>query len=165
MFLRTFIENRNAVLGQPFRLVVVLCIASAIIFLFSLILQAFLSDTQFQEIDKEIDTILLESASMYEYANEGSRVTLHITFPATLRYIVFGSLPGPSSTEPVNRTLDENTSNNCYYVTNDGTIRSFHTNSRFSTYNMTEFCIFHSGSYKITLELRQNEGQTYVTFS
>ena len=165
MFLRVFMKDRNAVLGQPFRLTVVLCIASAIIFLFSLMMQTLLSDTQFQEIDKEIDTILLEASSMYEYAYEGSRVTLHITFPASLRYIVFGSLPAATLTEPVNRTLDENTSNNCYYVTNDGTIRSFHTNSRFSTYNMTEFCVFHPGSFEITLELRQKEGQTYVTFS
>ena len=165
MFLRRIIKNRSAVLAQPFRLVVVLFIASAIIFLFSLILPALLADTQFQEIDKEIDSILLESASMYEYAYEGSHVTLYVNFPATLRYIVFGSLPAATSVEPVNRTLDENTSNNCYYVTNDGTIRSFHTSNRFSSYNMTEFCVFHSGSYKITLELRQKEGQTYVTFS
>jgi hypothetical protein len=114
-------------------------------------------------VECEIDKILIEAANMFEYADNGSIVTIPVEFPSSMQFIVFGYLSRNDTNEPTNLTLDEKTSNNYLYVMNDGTLRTFHSNARFSNHNMTQIAIFHSGKYDITLELCQLEGKTYVT--
>jgi hypothetical protein len=100
---------------------------------------------------------------MFEYADNESFRSLSVEFPPSIRFIVFGQVPRNGTNEPTNLTLDENTSNNYYYVMDDGTVRTFHSNARFSNCNMTQMVLFHSGTYDITLELCQKEGKTYLT--
>jgi hypothetical protein len=99
---------------------------------------------------------------MFEYADNGSIVTVHVEFPTSMRFIVFGHLPSNNTSEPANLTLDEKTSNNYYFVMNDGTLRIFHSNARFSNHNMTQIAVFYSGAYDITMELCQKKGKSYV---
>jgi len=155
----------NAVLGQPIGLLVILIIATAIIALFCLSAQNLMNDSQIHQVEHQIDTILTEAANMFEYADDGSQTTIHIQFPASLRFIVFGSLPRNGTVEPIDLTLDENSSNNYYYVMDDGAIRTFHSTARFSDHNFTQIALFHSGSYFITMELFYREGKTYVALS
>jgi hypothetical protein len=155
--------EENAVLGQPVYLLVVIIIAVAIITLFSLSLQNTIMDSQIHQVEHEIDTIMTEAANMFEYADEGSMATVHVEFPAALQFIVFGGLPTNGTGEPTNLTLDENTNNNYYYVITDGTLRVFHSNARFSSKNLAQMAIFHTGTYDLTLELCYNDGKTYVT--
>ena len=120
IFKRTnpLVGDENAVLGQPVYLLVVIIIAAAIITLFSLSLQNIIMDSQIHQVVHEIDTILTEATNMFEYADEGSMVTVHVEFPTALRFIVFGGLPTNGTTEPTNLRLDENTNNNYYYEVN-----------------------------------------------
>jgi hypothetical protein len=155
--------EENAVLGQPVYLLVVIIIAAAIITLFSLSLQNIIKDSQIHQVEHEIDTIMTEATNMFEYADEGSIATVHVEFPTTLQFIVFGGLPTNDTREPTNLTLDENTNNNYYYVMNDGTLRVFHSNARFSSKNLTQIAIFHTGTYVLTLELCYYDEKTYVT--
>jgi hypothetical protein len=155
--------DENAVLGQPVYLLVIIIVTAAIIMLFSLSLQNIIIDSQIHQIEHEIDTILTEATNMFEYADEGSIATVHVEFPSALRFIVFGGLPTNGTIEPTNLTLDENTNNNYYYVLNDGTLRSFHSNARFSDKNLTQIAVFHTGIYDLTLELWYQDGKTYVT--
>jgi len=92
-------------------------------------------------------------------------VHLQIDFPSSLRFIVFGSLPKNSTMEPSDRTLDENTSNNYYFVMDDGIIRMFHSNARFSNRNNTEIVVLHPGRYTLAIGVVRHEGKTYVTMS
>jgi hypothetical protein len=158
-------KKEYAVISQPGGLLITLIIAAIIIALFSLSLHHVQTDAELHHIEQQVHTILIEAANMFEYANEGSCVTLHVTFPKSMRFIVFGHLPQDGSIEPAQRELDENTSNNCYYVMEDGATRTFHSNARFSNDNMTQIAIFYAGTYDIILELRQQEGKTYVTMS
>jgi hypothetical protein len=155
--------EENAVLGQPVYLLVVIIIAAAIITLFILSLQNTIMDSQIHQVEHEIDTIMTEATNMFEYADEGSLATVHVEFPTALQFIVFGGLPTNGTVEPINLTLDENTNNNYYYVMNDRTLRVFHSNARFSSKNLTQMAIFHTGTYDLTLELCYNDGMTYVT--
>jgi hypothetical protein len=154
--------KENAVLGQPVGLLVILVIATVIITLFSLSVQNLLKDSQLRQVEHEIDTILVEATNMFEYADEGSMITIHVEFPTSMRFIVFGSLPRDGTIEPTNLTFDENTSNNYYFVMDDGVLRIFHSNARFSNHNLTQMALFHSGTYDITMKLCHNEGKTYV---
>jgi len=165
IFKRTnpLVGDENAVLGQPVYLLVVIIVAAAIITLFSLSLQNIIMDSQIHQVEHEIDTILTEATNMFEYADEGSMAIVHVEFPMALQYIVFGGLPTNGTIEPTNLTLDENTNNNYYFVMNDGTLRLFHSNARFSSENLTQMAVFHSGTYDLTLELYHNGGKTYVT--
>lgn len=158
-------KKEFAVISQPVGLLVILIVAAVVLTVFSLSLQGFFADSSRRQIEQQIHTILTEASSMFEYANEGSFVTLHVTFPSSMQFIVFGHLPSNGSIAPVLRTLNENTSNNYYYLLEDGTMKTFHTNARFSNHNMTQNVVFYPGTYDITLELRQREGKTYVTMS
>ena len=158
-------KKDNAVLGLPIGLLVILFISTAIIILFCLSLQNLSKDSQIHQIEQQIETILIESSTMFEYANEGAIVTLHVEFPPSMSYLVFGQLPRNGTTEPIDRTFDENTSNNYFYVMDDGTMRTFHSHVRFSDINMTQIVVFYPGAYDITLALQQKEGKSYVTMS
>lgn len=163
--IHTLKKKEYGVVSLPSGLLVTLIIAAAIIFLFSLSLRDLLADSSRQQIEQQIHTIITEANTMFEYANEGTCVTLHVMFPSSMRFIVFGHLPKNGTIEPTNRTFDEHTSNNYYYVMTDGTMRTFHSNARFSNHNMTQNARFYAGTYDITLELRQVGGKTYVTMS
>ena len=159
------LKKDYAVLGQPIGLLVALIIATIIITLFSVSIHHLTSEMQVHDIERQIDTILLEATTMFEYADEGSLATIQVTFPISMRFIVFGDHPRNGTTEPYHRTLDENTTNNYYYVMDDGSVRTFHSNARFSNCNMTQIAVFYPGTYTIILELCQKEGKTYVTMS
>jgi hypothetical protein len=156
-------SDEDAVVGQPVALLVIIIVAGVIITLLCLSIPNLMKDAQIHKVEGEIDRILIEATNMFEYADNGSIVTIPVQFPTSLRFIVFGYLPSNGTNEPANLTLDEKTSNNYYYVMNDGTLRMFHSNARFSNQNMTQIAIFHSGTYDIILELCQRGGKTYVT--
>lgn len=158
-------KKDSAAIGQPAGLLVTLIVAMVIIILLSLSIHHLQTEAELHHIEKQVQTILTQASTMFEYANEESLINLHVTFPQSMRYIVFGDFPRNGIIEPIQRTLDENTSNNCYYVTNDGTIRTFHSNTRFSNHNMTQISVFYAGSYTITLKLSRHGGKTYVTMS
>ncbi len=160
-----FSKNDYATVGQPIRLVVVVIVVCTIIMIFGLSLENLIADSDAHQIELQVKEILREASIMFEHADEGSKVILQVNFPTTLRCIVFGYLPRTGTPEPLNITLDENTSNVCYYVMTDGTIRSFHSNARFSDTTMTNIAVFHAGMYTITLELGKLGGKTYVALS
>lgn len=155
-------DDIYAVLGQPVYILIALVVVAIIIALFTLSLQSIIMDSQFHQVEHEIDTILTEATTMFEYADEETSVTVHIEFPPSLQFIVFGGLPENCTVEPTNLALNDNTSNNYYFVMNDGTLRSSHTNARFSSENLTQIAVFHSGTYDLTLELCYDNGKTYV---
>jgi sensor histidine kinase regulating citrate/malate metabolism len=156
-------RDTHAVLGQPIRLFVVIIIVAAIVGMCTISFQQLILNTQIHQVEYEISRVMTEASNMFEYADEGTSITLHIELPPSLHYIVFGSLPTNSTTEPLVLALNENTSNNYYFVMNDGTIRLYHSNSRFSNQNFTQIVLLYSGVYNITLELCSHEGKTYVT--
>lgn len=155
--------DRDAVIGQPISLLVILLVAGFITTLLCLSIPNLMKESQIQKVESEIDRILTEATNMFEYADNESFRSLSVEFPPSIRFIVFGQVPRNGTNEPTNLTLDENTSNNYYYVMDDGTVRTFHSNARFSNRNMTQMILFHSGTYDITLELCQKEGKTYLT--
>jgi hypothetical protein len=160
---KMLLDNKKAVVGQPIGLLIILIIAAIIMTLLSFSIQNLLEDSQIHQVEREINTILTDASNMYEYATEGSTDTLHVEFPMSLRFIVFGTLPRNGILEPTDLSLDENTTNNYYFVMNDGTLKIFHSNARFSSRNLTQIALFHSGAYDITLELCSKEGKSYVT--
>jgi hypothetical protein len=151
-----------AVLGQPIYLLVIITIAAVIIGVLAVSLQQIVADTQIHQIEQELDRMTTEATQMFEYADEGTFITLRIEFPISLRFVVFGGFPSNGTTEPSFLTLDENTSNNYYFVMTDGTLRTYHSNVRFSNQNLTQMVVLHPGVYDLTLELCSSGGKTYV---
>ena len=155
--------DEKAVMGLPIYIVVAIIVAAAIIAAFSIAIHNIWIDSQIHQVECETDKIVSEAENMFEYADEGTMVTVHADFPSFLRFIVFGGLPVNSSFEPDNITLDENTSNNYYFVMNTGKIFTYHSNARFSGKNHNETAMFHPGVYDLKLELiKEDNGRTYV---
>jgi hypothetical protein len=154
--------DERAVIGQPIYLLVALIVAAAIIAFFTLSIQQTAMNSQRNQVEHEVDKILIEATNMFEYAEEGTFVTIHVEFPATMRFLVFGGLPTNGTMEPTNLTLNETTSNNYYFVMIDGTLHTFHVNARFSSDNLTQISVFHSGTYDLALDLSHDGEKTYV---
>jgi len=155
--------DRDAVVGQPISLLVILLVAGVITSLLCLSIPCLMNESQITQVEVEINRILIEATNMFEYGDNGSFRIISVDFPPSVRFVVFGQVPSSGTKEPANLTFDENVSNNYYYVMDDGTVRSFHSNARFSNHNMTQMALFHSGAYDINLELCQKGGKTYLT--
>jgi len=162
---RAFLLEKNtyAVVSQPIALLVILIIAGVIITLLCISVPELNRESQRQNVERELDKIIVEATTMFEYAENGTHTTIPIEFPASMRFVVFGSIPKNKTYEPTNLSLDEMTSNNYYFVIDDGTIHLFHSNARFSDRTMTQSVLFHPGKYNITLELQRKGEKTYVT--
>jgi hypothetical protein len=158
------IHDDKAVMGLPTYILVSITAATIVIAILLIALYGILSDSQFHQVEHELDKIISDAGNMFEYADEGTMITVHVEFPSYMRFIVFGSLPKNGGiSEPDNITLDETTSNNYYFVMNDGRIITAHSNARFSGKNTSEMAVFHAGTYDLKLELvKEVDGRTYV---
>lgn len=151
-----------ALIGFPSYLLVAIITSSLIIGVFSFSLMNMINNSKNEIIKKEIEKIINEAENMFEYADTGSLVSLHVDFPDSLRFVVFGDIPMNGANLPNDKSLDEKTSNNYYYVLEDNSILSFSSHTRFSSNNTDEICILKKGSYNLKLELVNYEGKTYV---
>lgn len=156
-----FSSDERAVIGQPIYLVIVAIITAVIIALFLVSVHIMTIESRSHVVDHEIDKILTQSTTMFEYADEGTFITVHVNFPFSLRFVVFGSLPQNGTLWPTNLSLNETMSNNYYYVMVDGAVHG-HCNARFSAENCTQVAIFGPGSYDLQLELFSKGEKTYV---
>jgi hypothetical protein len=161
--IQVFSHETDAVIGQPISLLIIFIVAGIIILLLFLAVPPRMKDSEIQRVEAEITKVLTEARNMFEYADNGSITTVPVQFPTSMRYLIFGSFQRNSTNEPTNLTLDEKTSNNYYFVMKDGTVRTYHSNARFSNHNMTKIAVFYPGTKTITLEVCQREGKTYVT--
>ncbi|RLF33820.1 MAG: hypothetical protein DRM98_01690 [Thermoplasmata archaeon] len=155
-------NNDDAVVGMPIYLIVAIVTASMIIGVLTLSVLKLVNETKQEEVKTEIEKIVSEAENMFEYADEGTLVAIHIEFPDSMSFVVFGSMPINGLAEPNNFKLNENTSNNYYFVMNDGTLYSFSSNARFSGKSTDNFAVFKPGNYNLNLELVKTRGKTYV---
>ncbi|MEA3458651.1 MAG: hypothetical protein U9R21_08245 [Candidatus Thermoplasmatota archaeon] len=149
-------------MGLPIYITVAIIVAAAVIAVLSISIYGILADSQLYQVEHEMDKIASEAENMFEYADGGTMITVHIEFPASMKFVVFGGLPTNGSSEPDNLTLDEKTSNNYYLVMVDGTVQTYHSNVRFSSEDYNKIAIFTSGIYDLTLELEKIDSRTYV---
>ena len=156
------IRNDLAVIGMPIYLMVAIITTGCIIGVFSYSIYNMVENSQSEIVKNQVEKIISEAENMFEYADSGSLVTIQVNFPDSLRFAVFGSMPLNGVSEPANHVLDENTSNNYYFVMGDGTICSYSSNARFSGELIEEVAVLHQGSYTISLELEKNDEKSYV---
>jgi hypothetical protein len=157
-----FSSEENAVIGQPIYLLIAAVVSVVIIAIFLVTFYTTTIESQRYAVDHEIDKILSQAMMMYDYADEGTFITIHVDFPSTLCFIVFGGLPQNGTEQPTNLSLNTSMSNNYYYVMVDGTIHTGHTAVCFSANNSSQLALFRSGCYYINLELVREGEMTYV---
>ena len=156
------INNNRAVIGMPVYLLVAIVVAGVIIGLFALSIYNSIKNSQTEQIKSEIEKIISEAENMFEYADEGTLVTVSVDFSNSLKFAVFGSMPQNGVLKPTNYNLDEKMSNNYYFVTDDGTVSSYSSNARFSSQDTSSIAVFGPGVYDLSLELEKKGGKTYV---
>jgi len=162
----SFFSNTTAIMGYPVYLTVALVVTAAVLGVF---IQATLfinSEAEEHAIIQEIHKIATEAQNMYEYADEGTRVTVHLDLPSSLSFAVFGDVPLDGCTQPttLTRTLEETlyTSNHYYYIMNNGKMQMFHLPARFCGSTKDSIFLLEPGGYDLTLELVKLEGETFV---
>jgi len=159
-----FADN-HGVLGLPTYLLVTLVVAAAILAVFSFSLVTLWNDTQLYQVSRELDKLVTEAEAMFEYADEGTIVTMNLELPSSLHYVVFGGLPTSIVSEPASLSRNETTSNNYYFVMDNGQFQTFHTHARFADKTISQVVLLYQGSYDVRLELVKYGGKTYVTIS
>jgi competence protein ComGC len=80
--------DRDAVVGQPISLLMVLIVAGIITTLLCLSIPYLMKESQIQNVEGEIDRILIEATNMFEYADNGSLRTISVEFPSSLHGMV-----------------------------------------------------------------------------
>ena len=155
-------NNNSAMVGYPVYLLVAIIASTLIIGIFSFSMINIINQTKKDNILREIEKIISEAENMFEYADAGSEITIDVDFSDMLKFIVFGSLPINGTQYPNNYTIDEKTSNNYYYVLDDGELYSFSSHVRFSSNETNKISVFSSGSYDLVLDLEKIGGHSYV---
>jgi len=156
-------ENENATMGLPVYLLVAIIISSIIFAIFALAIFNMYQDAQVDLVAAELEKISCEAENMFEYADAGTLVIVHVDFPDSLSFIVFGSLPENGILEPTSRLLNEDMSNSYYFVMDDGTIKTYSSNARFSAKSTNEIAVIYPGSYDLSIELVKNGDLSYVS--
>jgi len=156
------IKNDEAAIGLPVYVMVAIIVGSIVFAAFALSIYNIHKDAQVDIVAAEIEKITAEAENMFEYADEGTQVTIHVDFPNSMRFMVFGSLPTDGISEPSDLSLNEDMSNSYYFVMDDGTIKTYSSNARFSGESTNEIAILHPGSYNLKIELVESEGKSYV---
>jgi hypothetical protein len=154
--------DTRAVVGMPVFLLVAIIVASIIIGFFAFGVLTSIQESQFDIVKKEIEKIVCEAENMFEYADEGSLVTVHVDLPDSLNFLVLGGLPVNGISEPSDHSLDENMSNNYYFVMDDSNVFSSSSNARFSDNSTNSIVLLRSGSFDLKLELVKVGGKSYV---
>jgi len=151
-----------ATIAMPVFLLVVILSATLIIYIFSISVRDVIKNSEETKIKNQIEKIVTEAENMYEYAESGTILTINVDFPKALRFIIFGGLPTNGNNEPTNMKINEQTSNNYYYVISDNRIFTYSSNARFSGFSIDEMCLLEHGNYCLKIELVQNDGRSYV---
>ncbi len=154
--------NDEAVIGLPVYLLVAIIVGSIVFAAFALSVYNMHKDAQVGIVRAEIEKITAEAENMFEYADEGTLVTIHVDFPDSMSFVVFGSLPRDGTSKPSDLSLNEDMSNSYYFVMDDGTMKTFSSNARFSGESTDEIAVLFPGSYTLRLELLESGGKSYV---
>jgi len=156
-------RSKEAVMGLPIYIMVAIAVAATIIAILLIAIYNVSLDSQFHKTQQEINKIVSEAENMFEYADEGTMITIHSEFPSSMKFAMFGGLPKNKTNEINDFTLNENTSNNYFFVMNNGKISISHSNARFSSKNTDQVAVFYPGTYDFKLELvKEVDGKTYV---
>jgi len=154
-------KNEFAVVGTPVYLTVAIITASAIFSIFTYSIITVLEESQTDIVKKQIDKIISEAENMFEYAESGSKTKINIDFPESMNFAVFGSTPKNIS-QPDKLELNENISNNYYFVMQNKEICTYSSNARFCGETVDKIAVLLHGEYSICLELMHSGGKTYV---
>lgn len=155
--------NEKAVTGLPTYLLVAIIVSVSVIAVFSIGIFNIWKESEFHKAEFETDRIVAEAENMFEYADEGSLISLTAVFPSSMKFVVFGGLPENGNLEPTNFFLNQDTSNNYYFVMDDGRLYTGHTHARFSGESTDNIAFFSKGEFDIKLKLiKEVDGKTYV---
>lgn len=150
------------VLGLPVYLLVAIVVSAVVLGIFFLGFLSMSEDVQPDLIKTEVEKIVSEAENMFEYADSGTSVSVSVSFPSSMSFVVFGGMPTGGSGVPSDLSQDVKLSNNYYFVMDNGEVFSYYSNVRFQGESDTEFALFRDGSFDLTLELVEVGGSSFV---
>ena len=156
-----FYKNEFGVLGTPVYITVAIITTSVICSIFVYSLLNIVEESQTDIVKKQIEKIINEAENMFEYADSGSKTKVNVDFPESMNFAVFGTMPDNIS-KPSNLELNENKSNNYYFVMQNKEICTYSSNARFCGESNDKIAILHHGKHSTCLELVSFDGKTYV---
>jgi len=158
-----FFPNSFAVMGYPVYLTVAIIVTAAVLAVFVQSAVFISESTDDHMIAQELHKIVTEAQNMYEYADEGTLVTVQLKLPDSLHFAVFGDMPKPGYGLPSDLIRShENLSNHYYYVLNNGEMSMFHIPARFCGEDVNDIVLLRPGTLDLVLELKKYGERSYV---
>ncbi|MBS3778653.1 MAG: hypothetical protein KGY50_05135, partial [Candidatus Thermoplasmatota archaeon] len=140
-------------------LVIMLIISSVILSIFA-VSSGFIVDFYKDEQVKNIISEVCETVTMMDaYAYEESRVTMTLSFPSTVEYVIFGSHSKTVSNN--NHTFSPSYPNCVFYQSIKGYQEVYHCSIAFC--NTTgDPLVLRSGTYEVSFSLKQMDDGVYA---
>jgi hypothetical protein len=158
MKIHYLLSGNDAVIGLPVYLTVMAVILSVGVFLLSSALNAMDREGERQLCEQGIDRVVNEASHLYAYADNGVMATVTIDIPNSVRVLVFGGLPSNGS----QILHDSGTSENYYYVLDDGSLWTSHIQARLCGQNISCPAVFTPGQYQLSLMVLSTAEGPYV---
>ncbi len=137
-------KDKKGVLELPMQYIIAIVVAGIAISLMSIAAYNLWKDYELKKAIKEVKRIVDEAELIYTVGSEETNVALDVNFPSSIKEIVFGS----SSKYLANR----------YYI-----LMKWGENKSFYAKNVKfKKTILYSSTKRISLELREDEGERYV---
>ncbi len=138
-------KNRQGILELPMQYVIAVIVAGIAIFLMSAAAYTLWKENEMKKAVREVKQIVNEAELMYITGEEGTRITIDVNLPNSVKRVVFGS-------------SDENLANHYYTLMRWGTNKSFFAEHvKFKGKESTK-AVLHGGSSRIVLEIERVNG-------
>lgn len=170
---RDFSNKKHALIEISFNLVIIVVILTLVIALLLNGLLYSINESELNQINKQIDTIISEGEHMSSLASSGSNKTINVYFPQKLKWAVFGkkinnevSINNNELIYPnlsISNKKEQNEGLYYCYLLKDGTFDLGQTDIQFRSNNISEAAILFSGNYQVIMQLKQTQkGNCYV---
>jgi len=137
---RNIFKNGKGVFELPIQYLIAAIVAGVVIFLVSMAAYNMWKEYEIKKVINEVKKIVDEAEAMYSTSIEGTKITLDVNLPNSVRKVVFGS-------------EDERLRNHYYILMDWGVNKSFFAkNAEFSK------AILYEGKQSVVIELVKNEG-------
>ena len=144
----------------PVYLLVAVIIATMVFTIIAFGTSHLISDWNFQQVKKTIDSITYQAETLAAYTKNGSIQTISISFPSEVCCVVFGGKTNLGNTTAFIR--NENITNLIYVLMKNGQEYYAYSSVPFMGLTVDSCAVLPPGSYVITLSLQENGDETYV---
>lgn len=153
------IHSEDAVMGMPMSLFVILIISCVVLSLFAVSSGFIVEFNEEKQVENIISKVCETVTMMSSYACEESQVTMTLSFPSSVEYVIFGSHAKTHSND--NNTRISSESYCVFYQSLKGSQEVYHCPVAFCN-TSGDPLVLSAGTYVVSFSLKQMDNEVYA---